>query len=238
MRKALFGLTALLLAAPAFATYFVVLRNGDQIRAAEKPTVVGGKATIRMENGQTLTIDANSIDVAKSEEVTKLGGGSVLGVEQTGTGQPQQQRSGIGSAIKLRQLPGATQTAPATTTAPTPAPAIVGPKLSDEVVGKFERAYENVGIFEHKLTATGPHSLRAELTADSEEKVFNAISATSFLMSRNAGVPGTTIDMVELFMKTTTGGSAGRFQMNRADAQALDGKAITREEYFVRRVLY
>ena len=39
-----------------------------------------------------------------------------------------------------------------------------------------------------------PHSLRAELTADNEEKVFNAISATSFLVVRNAGVPGAQVD--------------------------------------------
>ena len=103
---------------------------------------------------------------------------------------------------------------------------------------KFGRAYENVGIFEQSIKATGLHSLRAELTADSEDKVFNAISATSFLMVRNAGVPGVQVDMVELFMKTTTGGAAGRFQMSREDARALDTKAVSLQEYFVRKVLY
>ncbi len=110
--------------------------------------------------------------------------------------------------------------------------------LTSEVLNKFERAYENVGIFERTIKATGAHSLRAELTADSEEKVFNAISATSFLVVRNAGVPGAQIDIVELFMKTTTGGSSGRFQMTRDDAQTLLDHKLTREEYFVRKVLY
>ena len=110
--------------------------------------------------------------------------------------------------------------------------------LSSEVLNKFERAYENVGIFEHKITPTGAHTLRAELTADNEEKVFNAISATSFLIVRNAGVSGAQVDSVELFMKTTTGGSSGRFQMARDDAGALDNKSLTREEYFIRKVLY
>jgi len=44
--------------------------------------------------------------------------------------------------------------------------------------------------------------------------------------------------MVELFMKTTTGGSSGRFQMTRADAQALDSKQMSREDYFIRKVIY
>ncbi len=239
MRKLLILLGALLVSTQAFATYYVVLKDGSQIRARAKWTIVGGKAIVPLESGGMMTLDPNVIDVAKSEETTKMGGASVLAVEQTST-IPKSQQSTLGSAFKLHKLPGgagtAQQTAPTTETAPPVVPA--GPLLSNDVLSRFERAYENVGIFEHKLTATGPHSLRAELTADNEEKVFNAISATSFLFVRNAGVPGTQVDMVELFMKTTTGGSSGRFQMNRDDAAALDGKTITREEYFLRRVLY
>jgi hypothetical protein len=165
-----------------------------------------------------------------------MGGGSILAVEQTQNAQKSQQ-SQLGASFKLRKLPGQ-QTPGQTDTANTPPPIAPtsGVLLSSEVLSKFERAYENVGIFEHKLTATGAHSLRAELTADSEEKVFNAISATSFLIVRLAS--GAQVDLVELFMKTTTGGSSGRFQMTRDDANLLDGKAVTREDYFIRKVLY
>jgi hypothetical protein len=106
------------------------------------------------------------------------------------------------------------------------------------VLQKFERAYENVGIFEHKVTSLNSHTVHVELTADSEEKVFNAISATAFLAVRDAGVPGVKLDMIELFMKTTMGGSSGRFQMTREDALALDNKQISKEDYFVRKVIY
>ena len=234
MRKLLILLGALLLSTQAFATYFVVLKDGSQIRARAKWSVVGGKAIVPLEGGGTMTVDPSSIDVAKSEETTKMGGAQVLAVEQTQSNQKKQQ-STLGGAFKLRKLPGAEQ---APVTAPIPTAAATGPLLSSEVLNKFERAYENVGIFEHTLTATGPHALRAELTADSEEKVFNAISATSFLIVRNAGVAGAQVDMVELFMKTTTGGSSGRFQMTRDDAATLDNKNVTREEYFIRKVLY
>ncbi len=236
MRKTLiiFG-AAVLLSVQAFATYFVVMKDGTQYRAKAKWTVVNGKAIIQLENGQTLQLDPNTIDAPRSEEVTRLGGGSVLAVGQAQTA-PAKQQSSLGSAIRLRKLP-ADQTSTSANTPP-PIQPVTGPVLSNDVLNKFERAYENVGIFEHKLTATGAHSLRAELTADNEEKVFNAISATAFLMVRNAGLSGVQVDMVELFMKTTTGGSSGRFQMGRDDAQSLDSKQITREEYFIRRVIY
>ena len=57
-------------------------------------------------------------------------------------------------------------------------------------------------------------------------------------MVHNAGVPGVQIDAVDLFMKTTTGGAAGRFHMTRDDAQALDAKTITPQDYFVLKVLF
>lgn len=235
MRKSLVILgAALFVSSQALATYFIVLKDGSQLRAKAKWTIVGGKAMIKLENGQTMALDPTTIDAAKSEEVTRMGGASVLGVEQTSANTKQ--TSSLGAAIKLRKLPGAAESAPAPVAPP---PVATGAsQLSTEVVGKFERAFENVGIFEHKVTAAGAHSLRADLTVDSEDKVFNALSATAFLMVRNAGVSGAQVDMVELFMKTTSSGSSGRFQMTRDDAQALDTKQITREEYFIRKVLF
>ena len=243
MKKAfvLFAFT-LLVATQSFASYIVVLKDGKQYKAKQKWTVVNGKALIVLENGSSLTIDPNLIDEAKSEKTTKLGLGDVRIVNldtSIPAGKPGAAAPTLGDTIHLRKqsdIKAQNDAQAATTTAP--APPSAGGSISAEVVGKFERAYENVGIFEHTLTSSGPHSIRAELTADSEDKVFNAISATSFLIVRNAGVPGVQVDMVELFMKTTNGGAAGRFQMTRDDAQMLDDKKISQQEYFVRKVLY
>ena len=106
------------------------------------------------------------------------------------------------------------------------------------MISKFERAYENDGIFESKVSATGPDAYRVELTVDTEDRVFGALSTTSAMIMRNAFVDGAKIELVELFMKTTTGGAAGRFQMSRADADALLNKKIRREDYFITKVLY
>ncbi len=236
MRKSLvlFGV-AVLISAQAFATYFIVMKDGSQLRAKAKWTVVGGKAVIQLENGQSMAIDPNSIDAAKSEEVTRMGGGSVLGVEQQQL-PSQKQKSSLGAAIKLRKL-GTEQTTTTPAVAPTPVVPSGGAQLSSEVAGKFERAFENVGIFEHRLAGTN-RNVRAEVTADNEDKVFNAISATAFLVAHNAGMDNMKIDVVELFMRTTTGGAAGRFQMSRADAEAINGKTLSLQDYFVRKVIY
>jgi hypothetical protein len=228
---------AVVIAIPTFASSsWVVLKDGTRYEAKAKWTVVNGKAVLNLVNGSVLNLDPNAINVAKSEEMTRLGGGDLFGVEQipaTSTTKASQ----LGTSIKLRKLPpsqAATAAAPAEATIPI-AP---GTLLGSDVLSKFERAYENVGIFEHKLVATGPHSLRADLTADTEDKVFNTLSATAFLIVRNAGITGVQIDYADIFMKTTTGAAAGRFHLTHDEAQAIESKTITPQSYFVQKVLF
>jgi hypothetical protein len=227
---------AILLAATASADYWVVMKDGQKYHAKAKWSVSGGKAIFTLTNGQTLTVDPSAIDAAKSDQVTRLGGADLIAIEQAAPTQAPAPSS-LGSQIRLRNS--AQQN-----TAPTPPPVAAAPRPSgagavpNDVLNKFARAYENVGIFEQRMTPEGPRTLRAELTADNEEKVFNSISATAFLIV-NLG----TVDEVQLYMKTTTGGTAGRFHISRQDAAALyaGGKPPQRkalEEYYVRKVIY
>lgn len=231
---------AILIATQTFAaSYWVVTKDGTRYEAKTKWTMVNGKAMITLVNGTVMALDPGSIDVAKSEETTRLGGGSLLGVEQL-PGSSTSKASTLGSSIRLHKLPSspAAAPAPATTATDIPQPSAPGTGLGTDVVGRFERAFENVGIFEHKLVATGTNSLRADLTADTEDKVFNCLTATAFLMVHNAGITGVKIESVDLFLKTTTGGAAGRFHVTRDDAQALEAKTMTPQAYFVLKVLF
>lgn len=241
MKKTLIvAILTVLAATPTFAaTYWVVMKDGTRYEAKAKWSIVNGKAVINLTNGNILSLDPNTIDAAKSDEVTRLGGGSLFGVEQT-PAAPTPQGSTLSKSIRLQKLP-PSQPAVAPPVAPptdTPPPVAPGTGLGPDVISKFERAFENVGIFEHKLTSTGPRSLRADLTADTEDKVFNTLTATAFLMTHNAGIPGVQIDSVDLFMMTTTRGAAGRFHVTREDAQALAAKTITPEAYFISKVLF
>lgn len=222
------------------ASYWVVLKDGTRYEAKAKWTVVNGKAVVNLVSGSVLSLDPNSINVAKSEEMTRLGGGSLFGVEQTPVPSTAK-TSQLGTSIRLRKLPSSQPEAPAPaplTPADVPPSVAAGPGLGSDVIGKFERAYENVGIFEHKVISTGPHSLRADLTADTEDKVFNTLSATAFLIVRNAGIQGVQIDAMDIFMKTTTGAAAGRFHLTHDEAVAIESKAITPQSYFVQKVLF
>ena len=228
-----------LAAVPAFARYSVVLKDGTRYAAKAKWTVTNGRALVLLENGQSLQLDPSLIDVARSEQLTKIGmtNASVFDDGSAATPETQKRQPSLGDTIRLRR-PQQPAPAPAPATTTSPAPVSGSGKLADEVLEKFDRAFENIGIFEKKIASTSATSLRAEMTVDTEDRVFNAISATSYLMVRNAGVDTANIQMVELFMKTTTGGAAGRFQMSRADAEALNARTISQQDYFVRKVIY
>lgn len=234
---------ATLLSSQAFANYTIVLKDGTHYNAKTKWTIQNGKAFVTLESGSTMTINPNEIDVAKTDEVNKLdmGNVTVLGHEQQAVPSAAKQAPTLGQMVKMRRQQQPQPTPPPATpsthgTAPA-APSPVADNLDPRLKDTFERAYENVGIFEHKLTGTN-RSVRVQLVADSEEKVFNAISATAFLIARNAGIDNLQIDLVELYMATTTGGAAGRFQINRADADSINNKAISLQDYFVRKVIY
>lgn len=248
MQKSLIRIAALslvaLLALQAFAEYTVVLKDGTRYKAKQKYTIQNGKALIQLTSGQTLQVDPALIDVAKSEQITRLGVNANIVDLNTNmpTGvAPAQPQTSLGDQVRLRQRTAKTP-APAPAQQPaatTPPPVSTGTgSLPLRVIDTFDKAYENVSIFEKEIKSTGPRSLRAQVTVDNEDHVFNAISATAFLITRNAGVDDVQIDMVELFMKTTTGGAAGRFQMTRADAEALTNKTISQQDYFVRKVIY
>src|SRR5262245_65557203 len=74
---------ALLVSSPLLAaSYWVVLKDGTKYEATGRPVVANGKATVTLKNGQVIQVAADAIDVQKSEETTRLGGGTLIGVEQ------------------------------------------------------------------------------------------------------------------------------------------------------------
>src|ERR1041385_4065679 len=82
MKKILLLLAAALLVSPQLFAYWVVLKDGSKYDAVDKPVITGNKATVKLKSGQTIVVAAAQIDAANSEEVTRLGGGQLLGVEQ------------------------------------------------------------------------------------------------------------------------------------------------------------
>jgi len=249
MRKISYFLALTLVASQAFATYIVVLKNGTRYRARDRWTVSAGKAIVQLESGTTIQLDPNLIDVAKSDELNRsgLGDSKVIATPNAGSQTPTRApQPSLGEITRLRRqqqeqqaaqgttLPGSqTQASPGT-----PAPGNRAGMLGNDVISKFAGAYDNIGFYDAKITPSAPYTLRVNLTADNEDQVFKAISATSYVMMRIPKLTGARIDLVELFMATTNGGTAGRFHMSQDDAGAIDAKKMSLETYFVRKVLF
>ena len=235
-----------LVASTASATYIVVLKSGDRYRAKEKWTIVNGKAMLPLENGTTIALDPNLIDVKTTNQVNASGLGDVKVLEtgQGGQPAPKQQQPSLGSFTKLRPMPRTTQPGgqkgqpPVSSNAPAPVGSPGAGNLGSEVLSKFAEAYDNVGIFDAKVSSPAPNTVRVELTADTEDQVFKAISATSYMMVKVPESTGTQIVMTELFMKQLNGGAAGRFQMSREDASAIVQKRLSWQTYYIQKVIF
>jgi hypothetical protein len=239
MLKKICTLATLLVLLPtlAFASYTVVLKDGTEYRAKEKWRLSGGKAIITLENGSTLSIDPKLIDEKESERVSSagLGGARVLVTAQPNTTPSQPQQSPLGSITTLKRDTPATDS---NTAKQSGQPMIGQTNLSNDVLSRFQQAYENVGLYDAKVLGAGRNSLRVEVTTDNEDQVFKAISATSFLITKIPEATGERVELVELFMKTINGGSAGRFQMTPADALAISSKKLTWQQYFISDVIF
>lgn len=243
MRKISYFLALTLFATQSFAAYIVVLKNGNRYKAKSRWTVVNGKAIVQLESGTTIQLDPNLIDLNRTEEANRsgLGDAKILVTPDSASQPTRAAQPSLGEITRLRRQQQEQQQAAQAAQQP----AAVTPPLStrdgilgNDVISKFSSAYDNVGFYDAKIVPSAPHTLRVNLTADNEDQVFKAISATSYVMLRIPKLTGARLDLVELFMATTNGGAAGRFQMTQEDAGAIDAKKLSLESYFVRKVLF
>ncbi len=237
MRILLAVMTTIFLALPAFAEYTIILKDGTTYRAQDKWKVVeNGQAVVTLVSGTQIKFDARLIDVHRTEETNRLGLGDarLIKVEDPAPASETPQRS-LGSITTLKKddrdrNPAATENPQRAATAPS---SPTGSRLGKEILGKFERAYDNVGLFGATVEPLNTNELKIAVTTNNEDEVFKAISATAFLV---ANLPG--IEQVTLLMSTLNGGSAGKFQMSRGDAKALSDKHINWQSYYVQKVIY
>lgn len=233
----------LLMPVLSFASYTVVMRDGQRYRAKAKWTVVNGKAIFTLENGQSMSLDPKLIDQAESEKVNAqaLGGARVLATSQA-PAEPKTSASPLGS-ITIKPTSGTTKPPAATSPSSTPTKAVGAAtgstNLSNNVVQIFSQAYENVGLFDAKVVGNGPNRLHITMTADNEDQVYKAISATAFMMTKVQGATQEKVETIDLFLTTINGGSGGKFQMSLADAADLAQDTQNKwKDYYIRKVIF
>lgn len=233
MRRLLtFAATLAFCAVPVFAQYTVVLRDGTTYKAKEKWQVVNGQALISLQSGTQISLDPRMIDVERTEQANRLGLGDakLIKVEERPAQTPRQQQQPLGSVTTLRRD---TANNSASTSTPASPSTPEGPVVGRETLSRFQRAFDNVGLFGASVTPSGAATLTVSVTANTEDDVFKAISATAFLVSRLEDV-----ETVQLLMSTLTGGAAGKFEMTRDDARAISEKHISWQSYYVQKVIF
>jgi hypothetical protein len=228
----------------SFASYTVIMKDGQRYRAKQKWTVSGGKAIVTLESGQTLSLDPNLINVQESEKVNAQGLGGARVIANPDSGAPSAPTTSPLGSITIKK-PSASPSSSAKTPAPssvksTASSAATGStNLSNNVLQLFSDAYENVGFFDSAVVGNGPNRLHITMTAANEDQVFKALSATAFMMTKIPTATGEKVEVIDLFLKTINGGSGGRFQMTLSDATDLAQDTQNKwKDYYVRKVIF
>lgn len=213
---------------PAWAEYTIFLKNGTIYKAEEKWKIVNGQAQITLTSGSVLSFDPGLIDVERTQQANELGlGDARLITTERQTQTSSSQTSTLGERVRLRRRTTEDQNGDAEQTQ------AAASTIDRRAIVTLERAYENVGIFGASINPGPGATIQAQVTANNEDDVMKALSATSFVMSRMDQ-----IETVQLLMATLTGGSAGRFEMSRQDAQALVDKHMSWQSYYIQNVIF
>lgn len=242
MRRAAIGLLALLLLAPALLAYVVKMKDGSLVFARAPYTVKGRRAIITLENGTVTQIDLEKIDVPGTEKYNRENIGNVIAIDtpeekvfQLPTPVPQSK----GALQELiRQRRGHLDRPTPGPAAPPSGAAASSPEAwqPDPILqAAFAQVFEGTGFTQYRVTNNrGKNRILA--TANSEQAVFNALSASARAIV-HASDRGRT-QPVEIVLATSSGEPAGTFEMTLEQARLIVERGTTVQDYFVRNVIF
>jgi len=198
--------------------------------------VKGDRAIITLENGTVTAIKLDQIDVEGSEKYNKENFGNVVAIDTPDGRKP----TPVGTTVQgpriqdyirdkkpRMNLPSAAEKSSTEGSGPSFQP------VDANLQSAFTKIFDGAGITQYKLTNFRGKT-RLLVTANTEEAVFNALSAAARALSDPAsrGVP-TTIDVV---LTTSSGESAGTLEMSPEQARLLVNGQISPADYFVKNV--
>lgn len=242
LRRALLALTAIVLLAPALFGYVVKLKDGSLVFARAPYTVKGKRAIITLENGTVTQIDLDKIDVPGTEKYNKDNFGNVVAIDTPEEKKfvlptPVRESSRpLGDIVRQKNTRLGDPTPGRASSAPSGAASADSAPPGDPVVqAAFSRVFEGTGINQYRVTSVRGMT-RISITANTEQAVFNTISASARAIA-NAAERGRTA-AVEIVLTTPSGEAAGTFEMTPAQARLLVDRSVSVQDYFVKNVVF
>jgi hypothetical protein len=240
-RPAFLVLAALALAASVAFAYNIKLKDGSIIFARSMYEVKGTKAIVTLPNGTVTQIELELIDIPGTEQYNKENPGNVIAIvpgEDKEIKLPVLKPPPTYSLQEmLRQRKTRFGEPPAKAAGGTEALGTSGtawqaPEPAVELA--FRRVLDGAAITQYRLTSYRG-KLRLLATANSEEAVFNMLSASARALAdlQEKGKP----TVVEIVLTTATGDPAGSFEMNPENARQLVNGTMSVADYFVKNVI-
>lgn len=236
----LFALLFCALAGTA-AAYTVKLKDGSIIFARSKYTVRNEKAIITLPNGTVTQIALSAIDVPGTEKYNRENPGNVIALDA-----PQTEPGAIPpTAVPTASLQDAIRGRRSRVELPASNPVTSaeggggGPSwqpLDQNLQAAFARVFDGAGISQYRLqNFRGAMKLLA--TANTEEAVFNTLSATARALSDYGAGAGGKSTSIEVALTTSSGENAGTFQMTTEHARLIVNGNVRVQDYFLKNVV-
>jgi hypothetical protein len=240
-RAVAFALLALVIAAAPALAYVVRLKDGTIIFARSAYTVKGTKAIITLENGTVTQYDLDKIDVQGTVEYNEKYKGNVIGIDtpaETNIATPQTTpvpAKRLGDLIRERKAqikPLPTPNGPAGTDPGTASQ--TWSSVEKPVQEAFAKFFDGAGISQYRLTYDRG-ALRLLTTANSEEAVFNGLSAAARAVA-DLNAKGHDVKL-EVVLTTSSGESGGTFVLTPEQSRLLVNGQINVADFFVKNVV-
>lgn len=238
IKRILIASFAFALSASAGFAYNVKLKDGSIIFARSKYEVKGNKAIITLQNGTVTQIDLSTIDVAGTEQYNKDNPGNVIALVE---GQEKEVNIPV---LKPRPTVSLQDVIIQRKTRLNEPPAKASERSEDgagswqpveaSVEAAFRKVLDGAAITQYRLTAYRG-KLRLLATANSEEAVFNMLSAAARALADllERGKPSA----VDILITTSAGEPAGSFEMGSEQARQLVNGSVSVADYFVKNVI-
>ncbi len=236
MKRVAWSVCVLLLAAaPAALAYNIILKNGSILFARDKYTVKESKAIITLQNGTVVSYDLDQIDVPATEKYNKENPGNVIALETGRDARPAplatpQPKTTLQDVIRSRKMKLGVPTPRAGESDAASSFQSVDPTVDQA----FRKILDGASISQYRLT-TYRGRVRLLATANTEEAVFNTLSASARAIA-DLGNRGKEVSM-DIVLTTSSGDSAGSFEMNGEQARQLVNGNITAADFFLKNVV-